>query len=91
MVEQLKDILTEIEKEIASESSIWDKGQLVDVVKPEIEELYAYFTNGTVFFKYGKKHRMLVSTYIITDSMKNLMNTALGEKIIKLQDMYNKL
>ena len=34
---------------------------------------------------------MLVSTYIITDSMKNLMNTALGEKIIKLQDMYNKL
>ena len=54
MVEQLKIILTEIEKEIASENSIWDKEQLVHVVKPEMEKLYAYFADGKVFFKYGK-------------------------------------
>lgn len=91
MVEQLKIILTEIEKEIASENSIWDKEQLVHVVKPEMEKLYAYFTDGKVLFKYGKKQRMLESTYIITDSINCLMNTVLGKEIIKLQDMYNKL
>ena len=64
MVEQFKIILTEIEKEIASENSIWDKEQLVHVVKPEMEKLYAYFADGKVFFKYGKKQRMLESTYI---------------------------
>ncbi len=91
MVEQLKKILIEIEKEIDSENSIWDKEQLVYVVKPEIEKLYAYFANGKVFFKYGKKQRMLESTYIITDSINSLMSTVLGKEIIKLQDMYNKL
>ena len=91
MVEQLKIILTEIEKEIASENSIWDKEHLVHVVKPEMQKLYAYFADGKVFFKYGKKQRMLESTYIITDSINSLMNTGLGKEIIKLQDMYNKL
>lgn len=91
MLEQLKIILTEIEKEIASENSIWDKEQLVHVVKPEMEKLYSYFADGKVFFKYGKKQRMLESTYIITDSINSLMNTDLGKEIIKLQDMYNKL
>lgn len=90
MVEQLKIILTEIEKEIASVNSIWDKEQLVHVVKPEMEKLYAYFADGKVFFKYGKKQRMLESTYIITDSINSLMNTDFGKEIIKLQDMYNK-
>lgn len=90
MVEQLKIILTEIEKEIAGVNSIWDKEQLVHVVKPEMEKLYAYFADGKVFFKYGKKQRMLESTYIITDSINSLMNTGLGKEIIKLQDMYNK-
>ncbi len=90
MVEQLKIILTEIEKEMASENSIWDKEQLVHVVKPEMEKLYAYFADGKVFFKYEKKQRMLESTYIITDSINSLMNTGLGKEIIKLQDMYNK-
>ena len=56
-----------------------------------MEKLYAYFANGKVFFKYGKKQRMLESTYIITDSINSLMSTVLGKEIIKLQDMYNKL
>ena len=91
MVKQLKRVLNSIEEEIKSEISIWDKEQLISVVKPEMEELYTHFKNGRVFFKYGKKQRMLESTYIITDSIRNLNNTSLGKEIIKLQEMYNKL
>ena len=91
MVKQLKRVLNSIEEEIKSENSIWDKEQLISVVKPEMEELYTNFKNGRVFFKYGKKQRKLESTYIMTDSIKNLSNTSLGKEIIKLQEMYNKL
>lgn len=91
MVEQIKKVLTCISDEIKSECSVWDKEQLVSIVKPEMEELCTYFANGILFFKYGRKQRMLVSTYIITDSMRNLYDTILGKEIIKLQEMYNKL
>ncbi|MGN0819003.1 MAG: hypothetical protein ACI4M6_01210 [Christensenellaceae bacterium] len=91
MVEQLKIVLISIGEEIKSENSIWDKKQLVSIVKPEMEELYSYFANGRVFFKYGKKQRMLESTYIMTDSIRNLNNTSLGKEIIKLQEMYYEL
>ena len=89
MVEQLKIVLNSIEEEIKSENSIWDKEQLISVVKPEIEELYTHFKNGRVFFKYGQKQRMLESTYIMTDSIRNLSITSLGNEIIKLQEKYN--
>ena len=85
MVEQLKIVLNCIEEEIKSENSIWDKEQLISVVKPEMEELYTHFKNGRVFFKYGKKQRLLESTYIMTDAIRNLSETSLGKEIIKLQ------
>ena len=91
MVEQLKRVLNSIEEELKNENSIWEKGHLINVVEPEIKELYAHFASGRVFFKYGKRQRMLESTYIITDSLRNLSNTSLGKEIIKLQQMYNKL
>ena len=91
MVEQLKKVLSFVEEEIKSENSIWNKEQLIFVVKPEMEELYTHFKNGRVYFKYGKKQRMLESTYIITDSTRNLSSTSLGKEIIKLQEKYNKL
>ena len=91
MVEQLKIVLNCIEEEMKSENSIWDKEQLISFVKPEMEELYTHFKNGRVFFKYGKSQRMLESTYIMTDSIRNLINTSLGKEIIKLQEKYNKL
>jgi len=91
MLEQLKRVLNCIEDEIKSENSNWDKNQLISIVKPEMEELYNHFVNGRVFFKYGKKQRMLESTYIITDSIKNLKETILGKEIIKLQELYNRL
>ena len=56
-----------------------------------MKELHNHLVNGEVFFKYGKKQRMLESTYIITDSIRNLSNTSLGKEIIKLQEKYNKL
>ena len=40
MVEQLERVLNAIEEEIKSENSIWDKEQLISVVKPEMKELY---------------------------------------------------
>lgn len=91
IVEQLIKVLKILEFEMKSENSVWDKQQLIFVVKPEIEELYSHFANGRVFFKYGKKQRMLESTYIITDSIRNLNNTNLGKEIIKLQEMYDSL
>lgn len=91
MVEQLKRVLNSIEEEIKSENSIWDKEQLISVIKPQMEELYTHFKNGRVFFKYGKKQRLLESTYIMTDAIRNLSNTSLGKEIIKLQEKYNKL
>ena len=91
MVEQLKRVLNSVEEEMKRENSIWDKEQLISVVKPEMEELYTHFKNGRVFFKYGKKQRMLESTYIMTDAIKNLSNISLGKEIIKLQEKYNKL
>lgn len=91
MVEQLKRVLNSIEEEIKSENSIWDKEQLISVVKLEMEELYTHFKNGRVFFKYGKKQRLLESTYIMTDAIRNLSNTSLGKEIIKLQEKYNKI
>ena len=91
MVEQLKKILMILEYEIKSNNSVWDKQQIIHIVKPEIEELYNHFINGEVFFKYGKKQRMLESTYIITDSIKNLASTNLGKEIIRLQELYSKL
>ena len=91
MVKQLRKVLEILEYEIGCENSIWDKQQLICIVKPEMEELYDHFANGRVFFKYGKNQRMFESTYIITDSIKNLKNTSLGKEIIKLQRKYNKL
>ncbi len=91
MVEQLIKVLKILEDEIKSENSACDRQQLILVVKPEMEELYNHFANGKVFFKYGKKQRMLESTYIITDSTRNLNNTNLGKEIIKLQEIYNRL
>ena len=91
MVEQLKKVLTVLEDEIKNGDSVWSKQQLLSVVKPEIEELYQYFVSGKLFFKYGKKQRMLESTYIITESLKKLKDTNLGREIIKLQELYYKL
>ena len=62
---------------------------LKNIVIPEMNELKLHADKGDVYYKYGKKQRMLESTYLITDSLNALDSTSLGRKIIQLQDMYN--
>lgn len=85
--------LAEIESERihSGQPSKWKADQLDDVVRPEINELLSYALKGKVRFKYGKKQRLLESTYIITDSFTELNTTLLGSKIITLQDLYRSL
>ena len=68
--------------------SIWTAGQIERVVLPEISELLSYALNGTVYYKYGKKQRMLESAYILTDTLEHLDCTELGKQIDKLQMLY---
>jgi len=94
-VHALKDIVEIVVQECdsidAGKASKWDKDQLKNVVLPEINELLSYALKGKVLLKYGKKQRLLESSYLITDSLEGLSYTALGEKIIELQKLYNSL
>ena len=72
-------------------ASKWSISQLHDIILPEMCELLTYANKGKVYFKYGKKQRMLLSTYLLTDSLENLNKTELGSKISKLQQFYNSL
>lgn len=75
----------------AGKASKWNKDQLEHVVLPEVHELLKYALRGKILFKYGKKQRLLESSYIMTDSLEILNDTTLGEKIIELQNYYNSL
>ena len=46
MIEQLKRVLISIEEEIKSENSIWNKEQLISIIKPEFEELYREYSRS---------------------------------------------
>ena len=70
-------------------NSRWGERELKNIVIPEMNELKLHAERGDVYFRYGKKHRMLESTYLIIDSLKALVSTSLGRKIMLLQDMYN--
>jgi hypothetical protein len=70
-------------------NSRWGERELKNIVIPEMNELKLHADRGDVYYKYGKKQRMLESTYLITDSLNALDSTSLGRKIILLQDMYN--
>ena len=94
-IRKLKDIVELVAQECdsidAGKASKWNKDQLENVVFPEMNELLTYALKGKVLFKYGKQQRLLEASYLITDSLEKLNNTALGEKIIELQKLYNSL
>lgn len=73
----------------AGGNSIWETNQLDRVILSEIDELLSYALVGKVHFKYGKNVRLLESTYLLTDSVKDLNSTILGKKIIELQKIYD--
>ena len=89
----LKEILAYAEMESTKINSgyfsEWDQKQIENVVCPEINELLSFALKGKVLFKYGKKQRMLESTYLITDSLSELEKTPLGSKILELQELFN--
>lgn len=51
----------------------------------------SYANKGKIYFKYGKKQRLLESSYLITDSLNDLSHTALGECVLRLQNLYDTL
>lgn len=83
----------EKEKNIILDGKIsrWNLEQIQKVIIPEISELLTYANNGKSYFKYGKKQRLLESSYLITDSLNDLHYTALGKSILKLQKFYDTL
>ena len=91
----LVDILECAEKEknaiLDGKLSMWNLEQIQKVIIPEISELLSYANKGKIYFKYGKKHRLLESSYLITDSLNDLSHTALGECVLRLQNLYNTL
>lgn len=94
-IELLNEIVECAEKEIkliqAGYFSKWDWEPIENIVYPEINELLSFALEGKVYFKYGKKQRMLESTYLVTDSLLALEKTQLGSKILELQRFYNLL
>lgn len=89
----LIDVLDCAEKEknaiLDGKESLWNLEQIQKVIIPEISELLSYANK--IYFKYGKKQRLLESSYLITDSLNDLSHTALGECILKLQNLYDTL
>ena len=70
-------------------SSYWNANQLEQVVIPETTELLRYILRGELFLKYGKKQRLLESTYLLTDSVNLLSKTLIGVQIGHLQAKIN--
>jgi hypothetical protein len=91
----LADVLDCAEKEkkaiINGEESLWNLEQIQSVITPEISELLLHANKGVIYFKYGKKQRLLESSYLITDSLSDLAHTILGKSILKLQKFYDDL
>ena len=91
----LVNVLECAEKEkstiLNGEFSLWNLEQIQKVIIPEISELLSYAYEGKVYFKYGKKQRLLESSYLITDALNDLSHTSLGECIAKLQNLYDSL
>ena len=70
---------------------MWNLEQIQKVIVPEISELLSYANKGKIYFKYGKEQRLLESSYLITDSLNDLSHIALGECVLRLQNLYDTL
>lgn len=88
LLEQILSKIRILENNSIGHKEEWSMNQLF-TIKSEIKELYDYAEKGKIFFKYGNKQRMLVSTYCVTESLFNLNSTDLGKLILSLQELYN--
>lgn len=93
--QHLKDSISCAEKEcsIIAEGGIseWSNNHLQNVVLPELNMLLSYALKGIIYFKHGKKQRMLESAYLLTDSFQNRGASDLGASLSKLQKIYYSL
>lgn len=91
----LADTLNCAEKErdmiFDGKMSLWNLDQIQKVIIPEITQLLSYANKGEIYFKHGKKQRLLESSYLITDSLHDLSHTVLGKSILNLQNFYDSL
>lgn len=91
----LTDTLDCAEKErdmiLDGKRSLWDLDQIQKVIIPEITQLLSYANKDEIYFKHGKKQRLLESSYLITDSLHDLSHTVLGKSILNLQNFYDSL
>ena len=94
-INQMERVLYESKSEVSKIRqgipSVWNLLRLEGVIIPEIDELLFHAKNGNIYFKYGKKQRMLMSTYLLTDSIEGLSSSQLGVEILELQEIYNRL
>ena len=91
MIDHLQKVIALAESELNNKNSKWDKEVIENVVLREMRELHDHFVKGEKYFKYGKRQRMLGSTYYMTDTLDNLWVTELGKAISELQDIYRRI
>lgn len=89
--ETLAEAVSEQKRIEAGVPSGWTRTQLTAGVIPELTELLYAAKLGEVYFKYGKKQRMLESAYLVLDSCDGLGDTSLGKKILELQTVYSRI
>ncbi len=83
--QDIQNILKLVIQETNNKDSLWDLNQL-KVVKGELVKIMTGLETNHVRFEYGRKQRMLVSTYFITDSLEPLSSTELGKKVLEFQE-----
>ncbi|MBR0278091.1 MAG: hypothetical protein IJQ50_06500 [Clostridia bacterium] len=91
LIDVLECANVECNRILDGSASLWELSQIQKIIIPEISELLLYARDGKVYFKYGKKQRLLESTFFLTDSLKPLSRTNLGQGILMLQKIYNQL
>lgn len=89
--ETLAEAVSEQKRIEAGAPSGWTRTHLTEGVIPELTELLYAAKLGEVYFKYGKKQRMLESAYLVLDSCDGLGDTSLGKKILELQTVYSRI
>ncbi len=83
-------VLLEVQREKEKATSPWKSSQL-QAVFDEFINLEAGLENGILLFPYGRKQRMLESTYFLTDSLEHLNQTPLGMLIDHFQEEYQRI
>ena len=86
----MRELKLEKERIAAGGDSPWTIDMLKTIVQPEMRELLFHASKMEAYYKYGDTYRELESTTLISNRL-DLMQTALGQCILSLQDIYGSL